>query len=129
PLVIPMPMLQDSMQNYIREQSVGYYVMPDWWPLFGTAQSAEVTELYYLMPLLAMIGYSDLAEPGMEKTQTNKSALLLILYSMLLVVLVWASSRIHSVLVVAALFSILGHEAILRLGQVDMRKYVHTKKE
>jgi hypothetical protein len=81
------------------------------------------------MPLLAMIGYSDLAEPGMEKTQTNKSALLLILYSMLLVVLVCASSRIHSMLVVAALFSILGHEAILRFGQVDMRKYVHTKKE
>ena len=129
PLVIPMPVLQDSMQNYIREQSVGYYVMPDWWPLFGTAQSAEVTTLYYLMPMLAMIGYSDLAEHGMEKTQTNKSALLLILYSMLLVVLVWASSRIHSVLVVAALFSILGHEAILRFGQVDMRKYVHTKKE
>jgi hypothetical protein len=48
---------------------------------------------------------------------------------MLLVVLVCASSRIHSVLVVAALFSILGHEAILRFGQVDMRKYVHTKKE
>ena len=129
PLVIPMPVLQDSMQNYIREQSVGYYVMPDWWPLFGTAQSAEVTALYYLMPLLAMIGYSDLAEPRMEKTQTNKSALLLILYSMLLFLLVWVSSRIHSVLVVAALFSILGHEAILRLGQVDMRKYVHTKKE
>jgi hypothetical protein len=122
-------MLQDGMQNCIREQSVGYYVMPDWWPLFGTVQSAEVTALYYLMPLLALIGYSDLAEPGMEKTQTNKSALLLILYSMLLVVLVWASSRIHSVLVVAALFSILGHEAILRFGQVDMRKYVHTKKE
>jgi hypothetical protein len=81
------------------------------------------------MPLLAMIGYSDLAEPRMEKTQTNKSALLLILYSMLLFLLVWVSSRIHSVLVVAALFSILGHEAILRLGQVDMRKYVHTKKE
>ena len=129
PLVIPMPMLQDGMQNCIREQSVGYYVMPDWWPLFGTVQSAEVTTLYYLMPMLAMIGYSDLAEHGMEKMQTNKSALLLILYSMLLVVLVWASSRIHSVLVVAALFSILGHEAILRFGQVDMRKYVHTKKE
>jgi hypothetical protein len=81
------------------------------------------------MPMLAMIGYSDLAEHGMEKMQTNKTAVLLLMYSILLFLLVWVSSRIHSVLVVAALFSILGHEAILRFGQVDMRKYVHTKKE
>jgi hypothetical protein len=65
----------------------------------------------------------------MEKMQTNKTAVLLLMYSILLFLLVWVSSRIHSVLVVAALFSILGHEAILRFGQVDMRKYVHTKKE
>ena len=129
PLVLPMPVLDDGVHNYIRECSVGYFVMPDWWPLFGTAQSIEVMTLYYLMPVLAMIGYSDLAEYGSEKIQTNKTAILLILYSILLVILICASNRIDSMLVVAALLSILGHEAILWLGRVDMRKYVHIKKE
>ena len=129
PLAIPMPILYDDVHNYIQECSVGYFVMPDWWPLFGVAQNAEVTTLYYLMPVLAMIGYSDLAESGSEKIQTYKTAILLILYSILLVILIRASSKMHSLLVVAALFSILGHEAILWLGRVDMRKYVHIKKE
>ena len=125
PLVIPMPIAQHTLEDI----SGGCFVMPDWWPVFGTAGSVETAVIYQLIPVLSMIGYMDTAEPGAEAKQTRKDSILLLAYSLLLCILVYAGKDRLYLQGIAALFSILGHEGMLRLGHMDMRKYVHTKKE
>ena len=125
PLAIPMPVVQ----NNITEIYSGYFVMPDWWPLFGLVENVEAIAIYQLIPVLAMIGYMDIAEPGAESEQTRKSSMLLLIYSIVLCILTLAVSDRLYLQGIAALFAILGHEGMLWLGRTDMRKYVHTKKE
>ena len=125
PLVMPVPLEQAPNLALCG----GCLVMPEWWPLFGASQIAEAVVLYQLMPVLAVIGYSDFAIPGREHMQTRKSSRLLVLYSIILSGLIRCSHTTQQMLVIAALFAILGHEWILHIGTMDMRKYVHSKKE
>ena len=125
PLVIPMPMLQNTAAEIYN----GYLVMPEWWPLFGTTANAETAVIYQLMPILALIGYRDTAEPGKERMQTRKSSKLLFLYSVMLCMLVLAVKLHPYMQGIAALFAVLGHEGMLWLGSMPMRKYVHIRKK
>ena len=125
PLVFPVPTGPISMTALYS----GYLVMPERWPLIHTIGNIETAVIYQLVPVLAMIGYRDMAEPGRERVQVCKSAGLLLCYSGILCFFVWVSSSRQPMLVVAALFAILGHEGILWIGRISMRKYVHSKKE
>lgn len=126
PLPLAIPITDFNASNEILQN--GFIMLPNWCPLFDAITStSNPVLLYHLIPMLAMISYQDIAVQGYEKEQTQIAANLLFIYSLLLFTLVFVSAKNNCFLPIAALFSILGHEGILWIGNMYMRKYVHTK--
>ncbi len=112
PLVMPVPL--QYMQTALPQYSC--LVMPEWWPLFDVViPNTDAAVIYAIVPLLAVIGYHDLAVCGKEKVHTGYAARLLLGYSILLGWIVFFSRKIPLLLGLAALFAIAGHEAIARI--------------
>lgn len=91
--------------------------MPSWWPLIrpvhfaGTAQT-----VYQLLPVVAAVGYGDLAAASQPREKSRRMAINLFIYSIcLLGISVFASHRPQLTLL-AALFGPFGHELVIRLG-------------
>jgi hypothetical protein len=93
--------------------------MPDWWPLFSS--SSQVGEgqsmIYMLFPVVAALGYSDLATADLPQTKARRSALYLSIFSLILLGLAFLADRYPSLAIVAVLFSPFGHELVIYLGQ------------
>lgn len=104
--------------------------MPSWWPLFrpvGTLGMVDIT--LHMVPLLAGLGYGDLAVTMSPKKKARQSASHLIIYSVALLVLAWLGSRVPSLLLLGVLFAPLGHELLIVLAnqreQVGSPLYVN----
>lgn len=95
----------------------GFMLMPDWWPVLGTLQEQQPTALYMLTPVLAALGYSDLAVSHRMKEKIRQSAFLLLLYSMILLLLVLLTQHSRFGLLLPAFFAPLGHEAVIWYGK------------
>lgn len=101
------------------EMAAGRYEqMPDWWPLFRPpSQYQGVSDLLYVMiPVVGILGYSDLAvtlRPEQKRRLTGRS---LALYSVVLLIVSIVASRVRFVEWLSALFGIAGHEAVILLG-------------
>jgi hypothetical protein len=93
--------------------------MPDWWPLVAPPPSIPLDApdlAFIIFPIVAALGYSDLAVTLPPKAKCHRSAVNLAIYSAVLLCLAVASSRVPALQWVAALFSGLGHEAVVHLG-------------
>lgn len=106
--------------------------MPDWWPLIKPAPGVDPKDLiYFLIPVVAGLGYGDLAVARDPREKSRMSALFLAGYSVALLALALASAQSQLLMLVAALFSPLGHELIIHLGkQTEFRarpKYVSRR--
>lgn len=99
----------------------GMIHMPDWWPLLPL--NLEVTEghqwVYTMIPVVAALGYSDVAIASSPAERRRESAIHLFLYSLGLLVLALLSVRYPWLQAVAAVASPLGHELLI---QRDNRK-------
>ncbi|ABO51571.1 PDZ/DHR/GLGF domain protein [Desulforamulus reducens MI-1] len=92
--------------------------MPQWWPLIKGDMGANVDNVIYsLMPVVAGLGYGDLAVARTPKQKGRISAVFLGLYSVILLALAVLTDRYPLVGVAAALFSPLGHEMVIYLGR------------
>ncbi|MEG6523065.1 PDZ domain-containing protein [Desulfotomaculum sp. 1211_IL3151] len=92
--------------------------MPDWWPLIKGDLGSNVDNMIYsLMPVVAGLGYGDLAAARSPKQKGKISAVLLALYSVILLVLAVLADRQPFIGIIAALFSPLGHELLIYLGR------------
>lgn len=92
--------------------------MPDWWPLIkppGDGDPANLT--YALIPVVAGLGYGDLAIARGPREKSRLSALFLGIYSVVLLALAVFSQQTPALAVVAALFSPLGHELVIYIGK------------
>lgn len=93
--------------------------MPDWWPLFSS--SGQVGEgqtiIYMLFPVIAALGYSDLATAELPKAKARRSALYLSIFSVILLGLAFLADRYPVLSILPVLFSPLGHELVIYLGQ------------
>lgn len=104
----------------------GLISMPAWWPLVLPPAEvlAQANAVYTLLPVAAVLGYSDLAVRWDPDRKSRLSALWLSLYSLALLALsVWAS-RQPGVTWLAALWGPLAHEAVVRVaakGEFDSR--------
>jgi len=85
--------------------------MPAWWPLLGTGAAA-----YGLVPVAAGLGYGDLALARAPERKARLQFAALFLYSLILLALAVLSKHAPFLLWVAALFSPLGHEGVIHLG-------------
>jgi len=100
------------------EAAHGGTEMPDWWPLFRVSPEilAHPGAVFFLHALPAGLGYSDLALTSTPRVKSRRTALDLFLYSLALLAVSLAASRVEPLVWVAALFAPLGHEAVVRFG-------------
>ncbi|HAA90167.1 MAG: PDZ/DHR/GLGF domain-containing protein [Thermoanaerobacterales bacterium 50_218] len=92
--------------------------MPDWWPLirpWGEWGSAEV--IYGIFPVVAALGYGEVALTRLPREKTRHSALNLSVFSLILLGLAVVASHFPQLAVLPALFSPLGHEAVIYIGR------------
>lgn len=92
--------------------------MPDWWPLIKPEFLTGKGEIMYMMmPVVAALGYGDIAVSEYPRTKTRRAALELALYSMILLLFsVWAG-LMPALAWLPALFGPLGHEFLINIGQ------------
>ena len=88
----------------------GILSMPDWWPLLPSGVTpAEGEDLLHLMfPVVAALGYSDMAVASRPYERRRKSALHLAVYSAALLALAMLSVKFTWLQIVAALLSPVG---------------------
>lgn len=100
------------------EMFVGGIAMPEWWPLLGTVMSTGGGEkvVYLMVPLVAGLGYSDLALSSHPGEKRVKTAFHLALYSLILSAATIVSVYYPPVILLAALIAPLGHEFLIKMG-------------
>lgn len=90
--------------------------MPDWWPLLPAALAPEGHQwMYSMIPVVAALGYTDLAIASSPQRRRCKSAIYLGTYSILLLALALLSVHYQWLQLIAALASPLGHELLIQL--------------
>ena len=91
--------------------------MPEWWPLIKPVAANPENIIYTLIPVVAALGYGDMAIARNPVQKSRISAGYLALYSLVLLLLAVLSS--HSVLlaVAAAVFAPMGHELVIYIGR------------
>lgn len=97
---------------------ISFSSMPGWWPLLKTTFSGGPEYLAYgLIPVVACLGYGDLAISHNPNRKSRLSALYLGIYSIILLFLSFLSQYLRPAAFIAALFSPLGHELVIFLGK------------
>lgn len=93
--------------------------MPDWWPLIrpDVVVPDGQTLIYVMFPVMAALGYSDLAITSSPRVKARQSAFHLLIFSGILLFLAILADRNSFLLMLPALFSPLGHEVVIHLGQ------------
>lgn len=92
----------------------GGIAMPDWWPLIRPLGTQDLVDLTLTMlPILAGLGYGDLAVTMPPKAKARHSAVRLLAYSAMLLLLSWLGSKMPVFLPIAALFAPIGHEMLI----------------
>ncbi len=95
----------------------GVIHLPDWWPLIKAAETtAPGTPVFAMMPVVAALGYGDLALSSTPKEKARETSKNLFLFSVLLLIFAVIASRLPAFSWVAALFSPLAHEVVIKLG-------------
>lgn len=91
--------------------------MPEWWPLIQPEVEEGKRLVYTLFPVVAALGYGDMAIARDPRRKSKMSAGYLALYSAVLLFLAVLSDRSVPLALAAALFSPLGHELVINIGR------------
>lgn len=92
--------------------------MPDWWPLIKSQLISHSENLVYIMvPVVAGLGYGDIALTAKPKKKSSQSAVNLGIYSMVLLFLSILANYLPELGILPALFAPLGHEYVIYLGR------------
>lgn len=115
----PLPLVALVAVNYPQNDIlVNSIQTPDWWPLIQPQFLSGPGETVHIMfPIVAALGYGDIALTTSPRVKTRRAALELALYSLALLLMAILSSHFQELVLLPALFGPLGHEAIIRLGQ------------
>ena len=118
-MIWPLPLVMlSALYSGTTVPQAGFLLLPDWWPVLRHPQSAcAAAGVFMLLPVLAALGYSDLAVSGSIKQKTRQSAVLLLLYSTVLLLLVLWTRSVPALQIIPAVFAPLGHEAVIWYGK------------
>jgi hypothetical protein len=95
----------------------GLIHLPDWWPLIKAPPvQGPGTPLFTMMPVVAALGYGDLAISVTPREKAKETSRNLFLFSVILLGFAVAASRWSPFVWVAALFAPIGHEIVIRMG-------------
>ncbi len=113
----PLPLIILSIVSGV-EVLPGAVEMPGWWPLIEPAGGIDAeTVVFVMLPVVAALGYGDLAVARTPRQKTRASALALGAYSIVLYLLALLASLNPVFAWAAALFSPLGHELTIHLSR------------
>lgn len=91
---------------------------PSWWPLLSPPGVGNAQDLVYgILPVVAALGYGELAIARMPRDRARRSAFYLGIFSIALLGLSVFSSHFPKSAVLTVLFSPLGHEMVIYLGR------------
>lgn len=95
----------------------GAVKMAEWWPLvpLGIEPPEGQKWVYAMMPVVAALGYTDMAITNLPYKRRICSAFHLAIYSIVLLGLALLSAKYHWLQVIAALVCPLGHELLIQL--------------
>lgn len=93
--------------------------MPDWWPLIKPQApvSPGHAYVYVLFPVIAALGYGDIAVTRTPRQKARRTAGHLLVYSVVLMALALAGAAAGGWQWLAALFAVAGHEAVIHIGR------------
>jgi hypothetical protein len=112
PIVVLMLMTSPEISKM-----TGLIKMPDWWPLLRPdGVTSQENVLYIMLPVIAALGYGDIAITLPPSEKLKKTSLYLSLYSLTLLVLAILSSWIRPLRWAAAFLAPIGHEAVIWAG-------------
>lgn len=99
--------------------------MPDWWPLIRPpAHILQGNQAIFLMlPVVAALGYGDIALTKTPKNRCKSSAVNLLLFSTILLILSVLASRYRLFAFIAAIFAPAAHELLIFSGKKSERTY------
>jgi hypothetical protein len=107
--IVPGPSFTQLAQDLI--------AMPEWWPLLNSPLADNPHVVYTMIPVVAALGYGDLAVTDTPVGKSRWSAERLAIYSLVLLVLAVVASHWGWAAWLAALFGPLGHEFLILKGQ------------
>lgn len=92
--------------------------MPGWWPLLQPLLQPQGGMMlsFFLLPIIATLGYSDIAVSTSPREKSKISARRLAAYSVVLLLLSLAASRLPVLQILPVLFAPLGHEYLIQAG-------------
>lgn len=113
----PLPLvLLTAMAVPNGDLPAGIIKMPDWWPLIPANLVLSEGErwIYATMPVVAALGYADIAVASSPSKRRRQSAFHLAIYSVVLLGLALLAAKFEWVKIFAALASPLGHEFLIQ---------------
>ncbi len=115
----PIPLAVMAILTGIPHQAAGDIIkMPEWWPLIRPWGELETREIIYgILPVVAVLGYGELAITCLPRERVKRSALNLALFSFILLGFAVLASHFSRWAVLPALFAPLGHELVIYLGR------------
>ncbi|WP_371372038.1 PDZ domain-containing protein [Sporomusa aerivorans] len=95
----------------------GIIKMPEWWPLLPLAEMppADSQWIYVMAPVVAALGYTDMAIASLPRERRRRSALHLAAYSIILLIMALMSAKYPWLQAIAAIMSPVGHEFLIQL--------------
>lgn len=115
----PMPMAALLAIVISQGEMVGGSIdMPNWWPLLKPLMEPGpgMILLFTPLPIVAALGYSDIAISSTPRAKSRWSARNLLLYSLTLLGLAILSGHWPQILVLPVLFAPLAHELLIQAG-------------
>lgn len=94
--------------------------MPNWWPVFSPQYVPE--NPLVALPIVALLGYADIAITDTPKGRTKESGFWLCAYSLFILILAVVSSRIFWVKYIAAICMPILHEAIIIFSKKSQKE-------
>jgi len=112
----PLPLVLLAVMSVPESSSsVATIPTPDWWPLLtmGGAPAGQMW-LYSMVPVVAALGYADVAISSTPQERRRRSACHLAIYSLVLLGLALLSAYYTWLQIFAALLAPLGHEFLIQ---------------
>jgi hypothetical protein len=113
----PLPIVVLMMTGSTQQAPGSLLSMPDWWPLIRPLGAQGNHLVFIMIPVLAALGYGDLATTSTPQGKARHTSSVLALYSVVLLALAVLASHFPSFSMLAALSAPIGHELVIYLGR------------
>lgn len=114
----PIPLAVIVLVTVTQQAPAGDLIrMPDWWPPLRPLGELSPQMAYSILPVIAILGYGELAITCLPRERVKLTSLHLALFSLVLLGMAMLAAYVPQTVILAALFAPLGHEVVIHVGQ------------